>query len=82
MLEKLDFLVVQDMYATTETARMADLVLPAAGCAAVERSPARVPRRRSGRHRQLSLLRPGIPARRSRSPVTCGGGNQPGRYAR
>jgi assimilatory nitrate reductase catalytic subunit len=29
--QKLDFLVVQDMYATTETARMADLVLPAAG---------------------------------------------------
>ncbi len=29
--EKLDFLVVQDMYASTETARMADLVLPAAG---------------------------------------------------
>jgi ferredoxin-nitrate reductase len=29
--DKLDFLVVQDMYATTETARMADLVLPAAG---------------------------------------------------
>ena len=29
--EKLDFLVVQDMYATTETAKMADLVLPAAG---------------------------------------------------
>lgn len=28
---KLEFLVVQDMYATTETARMADLVLPAAG---------------------------------------------------
>ena len=28
---KLDFLVVQDMFATTETARMADLVLPAAG---------------------------------------------------
>ncbi len=28
---QLDFLVVQDMYATTETARMADLVLPAAG---------------------------------------------------
>jgi anaerobic selenocysteine-containing dehydrogenase len=28
---KLDFLVVQDMYATTETARIADLVLPAAG---------------------------------------------------
>ncbi|MES2996182.1 MAG: nitrate reductase [Verrucomicrobiota bacterium] len=27
---KLDFLVVQDMYATTETARMADLLLPAA----------------------------------------------------
>ncbi len=29
--EKLDFLVVQDMYASTETARIADLVLPAAG---------------------------------------------------
>ena len=29
--EKLDFLVVQDMYCTTETAEMADLVLPAAG---------------------------------------------------
>jgi len=31
VLEKLDFLVVQDMYASTETARRADLVLPAAG---------------------------------------------------
>lgn len=31
ILRKLDFLVVQDMYATTETAQMADLVLPAAG---------------------------------------------------
>jgi assimilatory nitrate reductase catalytic subunit len=29
--EKLDFLVVQDMYVSTETAQMADLVLPAAG---------------------------------------------------
>ncbi|MEO7413531.1 MAG: molybdopterin oxidoreductase family protein [Opitutaceae bacterium] len=29
--KKLDFLVVQDMYATTETAQIADLVLPAAG---------------------------------------------------
>ncbi|MBK8475978.1 MAG: molybdopterin oxidoreductase family protein [Opitutaceae bacterium] len=29
--QKLDFLVVQDMYASTETAQMADLVLPAAG---------------------------------------------------
>ncbi len=29
--EKLDFLVVQDMYATTETAVVADLLLPAAG---------------------------------------------------
>jgi assimilatory nitrate reductase catalytic subunit len=28
---KLEFLVVQDMYGTTETAQMADLVLPAAG---------------------------------------------------
>ncbi|MEZ6059612.1 MAG: nitrate reductase [Planctomycetaceae bacterium] len=31
ILERLDFLVVQDMYHSTETARMADLVLPAAG---------------------------------------------------
>ncbi|MEX2618923.1 MAG: molybdopterin oxidoreductase family protein [Egibacteraceae bacterium] len=31
LLDRLDFLVVQDMYATTETARRADLVLPAAG---------------------------------------------------
>jgi anaerobic selenocysteine-containing dehydrogenase len=30
-LPKLDFLVVQDMYSTTETAAFADLVLPAAG---------------------------------------------------
>jgi assimilatory nitrate reductase catalytic subunit len=30
-LDKLEFLVVQDMYATTETARRAHLVLPAAG---------------------------------------------------
>ncbi len=29
--EKLDFLVVQDMYHSTETAQLADLVLPAAG---------------------------------------------------
>lgn len=29
--EKLEFLVVQDMYTTTETAQLADLVLPAAG---------------------------------------------------
>ncbi len=31
LTRKLDFLVVQDMYATTETAQRADLVLPAAG---------------------------------------------------
>lgn len=31
VLENLDFLVVQDMYHTTETAQIADLVLPAAG---------------------------------------------------
>jgi assimilatory nitrate reductase catalytic subunit len=31
ILAKLDFLVVQDMYATTETARLAHLMLPAAG---------------------------------------------------
>ncbi len=31
ILGKLDFLVVQDMYVTTETAALADLVLPAAG---------------------------------------------------
>ncbi len=31
ILDRLDFLVVQDMYHNTETAEMADLVLPAAG---------------------------------------------------
>jgi anaerobic selenocysteine-containing dehydrogenase len=31
VLDRLDFLVVQDMYHTTETARLAHLVLPAAG---------------------------------------------------
>ena len=31
ILDRLDFLVVQDMYSTTETARDADLILPAAG---------------------------------------------------
>jgi assimilatory nitrate reductase catalytic subunit len=31
LFKKLEFLVVQDMYATTETALLADLVLPAAG---------------------------------------------------
>jgi assimilatory nitrate reductase catalytic subunit len=31
LLDRLDFLVVQDLYATTETAQQADLVLPAAG---------------------------------------------------
>lgn len=31
LLGRLDFLVVQDLYGTTETAQMADLVLPAAG---------------------------------------------------
>jgi anaerobic selenocysteine-containing dehydrogenase len=31
IVKKLDFLVVQDMYLTTETARIADLILPAAG---------------------------------------------------
>jgi anaerobic selenocysteine-containing dehydrogenase len=31
LLDRLDLLVVQDMYTTTETARRADLVLPAAG---------------------------------------------------
>ena len=31
LFEKLDFLVVQDMYGTTETARAAHLILPAAG---------------------------------------------------
>jgi assimilatory nitrate reductase catalytic subunit len=31
IIKKLDFLVVQDMYHTTETAQVADLILPAAG---------------------------------------------------
>lgn len=36
MLDRLDFLVVQDMYHSTETAQCADLVLPAAGWAEKE----------------------------------------------
>jgi assimilatory nitrate reductase catalytic subunit len=36
LVEKLDFLVVQDMYHTTETAQRADLFLPAAGWAEKE----------------------------------------------
>lgn len=36
LLDKLDFLVVQDLYTTTETAQHADLVLPAAGWAEKE----------------------------------------------
>ena len=32
VLSRLDFLVVQDMYATTETAQLAHLVLPLAPC--------------------------------------------------
>jgi len=36
LVERLDFLVVQDMYSTTETARLAHLVLPAAGWAEKE----------------------------------------------
>jgi anaerobic selenocysteine-containing dehydrogenase len=33
VVDRLDFLVVQDMYASTDTAQLADLVLPAAGWA-------------------------------------------------
>jgi assimilatory nitrate reductase catalytic subunit len=36
LLDRLDFLVVQDLYATTDTAQRADLVLPAAGWAEKE----------------------------------------------
>ena len=32
VLENLEYLVVQDMYYTTDTAQQADLILPAAGC--------------------------------------------------
>jgi assimilatory nitrate reductase catalytic subunit len=32
ILNNLEYLVVQDMYYTTETAQLADLILPAAGC--------------------------------------------------
>ncbi|UCF83159.1 MAG: molybdopterin oxidoreductase family protein [Desulfobacteraceae bacterium] len=32
ILDNLEYLVVQDMYHTTETAQFADLILPAAGC--------------------------------------------------
>ncbi len=36
ILERLDFLVVQDMYHSTDTAQLADLILPAAGWAEKE----------------------------------------------
>ena len=42
-LDKLDFLVVQDLYNTTETARHADLILPAAG-SGEKMEPSSIPR--------------------------------------
>lgn len=52
-LDKLDFLVVQDMYSTTETAQQADLLLPAAGWG--EKSGTFInSERRYGLHKQVS----------------------------
>ena len=51
--EKLDFLVVQDMYTTTETARMADLVLPAAAWGEKDGTFINS-ERRIGRHRKVA----------------------------
>ncbi len=53
LLAKLDFLVVQDMYHTTETAQLADLVLPAAGWGEKEGTFVNS-ERRIGRTRQVS----------------------------
>lgn len=51
--EQLDFLVVQDMYATAETAQIADLVLPAAGWGEKEGTFINS-ERRFGRHKRVS----------------------------
>ena len=51
--EKLDFLVVQDMYASTETAAIADLVLPAAGWGEKDGTFINS-ERRIGRHRKVA----------------------------
>ena len=51
MLGRLDFLVVQDMYHTTETARLADLLLPAAGWGEKDGTFINS-ERRIGRHRE------------------------------
>ena len=50
--ERLDFLVVQDMYHTTETARIADLVLPAAAWGEKDGTFINS-ERRIGRHRKV-----------------------------
>ena len=50
--DKLDFLVVQDMYDSTETARIADLVLPAAGWGEKDGTFINS-ERRIGRHRKV-----------------------------
>ena len=51
--ERLEFLVVQDMYDSTETARIADLVLPAAGWGEKDGTFINS-ERRIGRHRKVS----------------------------
>ncbi|WP_390623333.1 molybdopterin oxidoreductase family protein [Blastopirellula sediminis] len=53
ILQKLEFLVVQDMYTTTETAQLADLVLPAAGWGEKEGSFINS-ERRFGLHKKVS----------------------------
>lgn len=57
-LQRLDFLVVQDMYATTETAQLADLVLPAAGWGEKEGTFINS-ERRIGLHKKVSRA-PGV----------------------
>ena len=70
LLKKLDFLVVQEMYTTTEIAQRADLVLPAAGWA--EKEGTLIQFRAAHRPREKSQPRSGTGARRfSHLPTHC-----------
>ena len=63
VLDRLDFLVVQDMYHTTETAQLAHLVLPAAGWG--EKDGTFI-----NSERRIGVVRQSAPARRARRSPT------------
>ena len=90
ILERLDFLVVQDMYHTTETAAFADLVLPAAGWGEKEgvfinserrlgviKQVAKAPGQALSELPHLQADRRGVGLRRPVSPVGIPGGGVP-----